>query len=203
MNESMLSDRYRKAVEAFDRANAEDPNREGGRPRELVQAERLEAWVRRLEPEASEALRLAARCQHIRRWTIPRSRFPEGREGYLRWRAALAEFHAETAARILREAGYDGQTIERVRRLNLKRGLKRDRDVQTLEDALCLAFLEGQFAEFSARTDEAKMVEILRKTWMKMSDRGRAEALRLRLQLPAPQRSLLERALGGGADSPG
>lgn len=200
MMSALPSERFRRAVEAFDRANAEDPNLENGRPRELVHAERLEAWVRRLDPEASEALRLAARCQHIRRWTIPRSRFPEGREGYLQWRAALAEFHARTAAEILREAGYDAETIERVRRLNLKRGLKTDREVQTLEDALCLTFLESQFAEFSARTDEAKMVEILRKTWSKMSDRGRAEALRLTPRLPAPQRALLERMLGAGQD---
>jgi hypothetical protein len=187
------SERFRKAIEAFDRANAEDPNREGDRPREIAHADRLEAWVRRLAPDASEALRLAARCQHIRRWTIPRSRFPEGREGYLRWRKTLAEFHADTAAAILREVGYDEATVDRVRRLNLKRGLGVDAEVQTLEDALCLAFLEGEFAGFSARTDEAKMVEIVRKTWRKMSERGRAEALGL--PLPPPQRALVERAL--------
>jgi len=185
--------RFRRAIEAFDRANSEDPNRENGRPRELVHAERLSAWVERLEPGASETLRLAARCQHIRRWTIARASFPEGRDGYLRWRKRLAEFHAATAGEILRGTGYPAEIVARVQKLNLKQGLKTDPEVQTLEDALCLEFLEGEFAAFSAKTDEAKMVEIIRKTWAKMSPRGRDAALKL--PLPPPQRALVERAL--------
>ena len=190
----MDAGRFRRAIEAFDRANSEDPNRENGRPRELVHAERLTEWVKRLAPSPSEALLLAARCQHIRRWTIPRATFPEGREGYLRWRKTLAEFHAKAAGEILRGEGYPDEVVSRVRTLNLKQSLKTDPEVQTLEDALCLEFLEGEFATFSAKTDEAKMIEIIRKTWGKMSPRGRDAALKL--PLGPSQRALVEQALG-------
>src|SRR5215471_10765287 len=139
-------DRFARAISAFDRDNAEDPTtiRVGGadRPRELVQAERLSAWVDRLRPDAPEALRLAARCQHLRRWEIPRNTYPDGRIGYLEWRKALLRFHADRSTEILRRTGYDDETIGRVRTINQKRGLKMDRDVQTMEDALCLVFLE-------------------------------------------------------------
>lgn len=189
--------RFRRAIEAFDRANSEDPNQvlSNGvlRPKELVDAERLSAWVERLEPNASEALRLAARCQHIRRWTIPRDSFPNDRVGYLRWRTELGRFHAETAARILAEVGYDQETIDAVRRINVKQGLRGNPDTQTMEDALCLSFLEHEFDEFSAKHPEQKVVEILQKTWKKMSERGRAEAAKLPLSERA--RALLRAAL--------
>src|SRR5262245_44139240 len=107
----MSEDRFQRAVEAFDRLNGEDPNQEScdgvPRPRELVHAERLSTWVARLEPNASEALRLAAHCQHLRRWEIPRSSYPEGRVGYLKWRSELGRFHADTAASVLANVGYD------------------------------------------------------------------------------------------------
>src|SRR5882672_1667849 len=139
-------DRFAQAIAAFDRANAEDPVSlpagSEARPRELLQAERLSTWVARLRPDAPEALRLAARCQHLRRWEIPRTTYPDGRIGYLEWRKALARFHADRSTEILRSAGYDDDTIERVRAINQKRGLKIDPDVQTMEDALCLVFLE-------------------------------------------------------------
>ena len=184
-------------MRAFDAANAEDPNTEvvGGveRPRELVQAERRAAWVERLDPNASEALRLAARCQHIRRWQIPRRDYPEGRRGYLEWRAELARFHAAASRAILAEAGYDEDVVAQVERINLKKGLRRDPDTQTMEDALCLAFLEHELAAFAEKHDEAKVVAVLHKTWKKMSDPAKREALDL--PLPAPLRALVERAL--------
>jgi hypothetical protein len=195
--------RFRRAIEAFDRANAEDPQQElsGGvmRPKELASAERLSAWVERLDPNASEALRLAARCQHIRRWELARTSFSNDRVGYLKWRTELGRFHAETAARLLAEAGYDAATIDDVRRINVKQGLHSNPDTQTMEDALCLAFLEHEFEAFAEKHNDDKLVNILQKTWKKMSPRGHAEAAKLKLSARAQM--LLARALGG-ADQP-
>ena len=191
------SDRFHAARAAFVEANAEDPNRvvvEGmERPRQLVQAERLASWVDRLDPGASESLRLAAWCQHIRRWEIPRSAYPAGRTGYLKWRKDLSRFHADTAEKILARSGYDPETIERVRAINLKRSLKTSHETQTIEDALCLSFLEHELAPFAEQHPADKVVEILRKTWAKMSSRGHELALSLPMS-PGMVR-LVERAL--------
>ena len=162
-----------------------------------MHAERLAAWVSRLDPTPSEALKLAGYCQHLRRWEIPRGSFPDGRVGYLRWRKQLSKFHAESASKILREVGVDEATVQAVRRINLKQGLASDADTKTIEDALCLAFIEHDLVEFIAEHDEAKVIEIVQKTWRKMSERGRNAALALE---HAPSvRQLLEVALAGGA----
>jgi hypothetical protein len=192
-------DRFAEAIAAFDRANAEDPVSlpagSESRPRELLQAERLSRWVARLRPDAPEALQLAARCQHLRRWEIPRNTYPDGRIGYLEWRKALSRFHADRSTEILRSAGYDDETIERVRAINQKRGLKIEPDVQTMEDALCLVFLEYELEDFARKHAAEKVVEILRKSWRKMSDQGHAKALELNF---APGvKEVVERALGG------
>lgn len=172
----MNVDRFERAMGAFERENAADPScvvADGvARPKEVVDAERLAAWVDRLDPGAPEALRLAARCQHLRRWEIPRATYPEGRLGYLEWRKALSRFHADSAAEILRGVGYDEATIERVRTINQKRALKVDPDVQTMEDALCLAFLEHELDDFARKHSAEKLIDILQKTWRKMSERG-------------------------------
>ena len=165
------------------------------RPKELVEAERLSAWVARLEPEPSEALELASHCQHLRRWSLPRSDYPEGRIGYLTWRKALARRHADQAADILRAVGYDETLIEDVRRINLKQGLHQNADVQAMEDALCLAFLEHELDEFAGKHDDAKLIDIIRKTWRKMSERGHARALELAPSLPSRSAELVTRAL--------
>ena len=191
------SERFDKAIALADAANSEDPNREtfAGReePKELLYARRMSHWLERLAPEASEALRLAARYQHIRRWTIPRDRYPRDRPGYLRWRRALYDFHAETAAGLLTEAGYDRGTIDKVQSLLRKKNLKTDPDMATLEDTACLVFLEGRFADFLKDYSEEKLVGIVRKVWGKMSARGREAALKL--ALPPEARSLIEKAL--------
>jgi uncharacterized protein DUF4202 len=175
--------RFQLAIAAFDRANAEDPQlldvAGEQRPRELVDAERLSAWVERLAPDASEALRLAARCQHIRRWQIPRNSFPEGRVGYLQWRTQLGRFHTDTAARMLEELGYEPDLIDAVRRINMKQGLHSNPDTQTIEDALCLAFLEFEFEAFCAKHPAEKVMEVVQKTWRKMSAQGHELALGL------------------------
>jgi hypothetical protein len=175
--------RFQAAIVAFDRENSEDPHtlEVGGlqRPRELVDAERLSAWVERLAPEASEALRLAARCQHIRRWQIARTAYPPGRVGYLQWRTQLGRFHADTVTRILEGLGYERELIDAVRRINLKQNLHSNADTQTMEDALCLAFLEFEFEEFCAKHSPEKVLEVVQKTWKKMSEKGHEAALAL------------------------
>ena len=192
--------RLREAFGRFDEANAEDPNRvpfEGTlQPKELLYARRMTDRLDRFAPAASAALRLAARCQHIRRWTIPRGRFPAGRTGYRNWRGTLATYHADSAAAILDDIGYDDAMVSRVRALLRKEGLKSDPDVQALEDVACLVFLEHYLAEFVTEHDESKIVNILQKTLRKMSDRGRASALQL--DLASGLRTLVDRAAALG-----
>src|SRR5688500_2646291 len=185
---------FDQAIARFDAANAEDPSRA-----ELDYAMRMTAWLGRLYPDASEALRLAVRCQHLRRWAFPRDRYPMTRAGYHQWRTAAARFHAEEAGNILREGGYDDATIARVQSIVRKEGLKTDPDTQALEDSTCLAFLERDFAEFAARHDDEKVIGILQRTWRKMSPRAHEAALGLDLAPDA--RRLIERALA--PQSPG
>lgn len=193
----MSASRFDLAVAAFERINAEDPRRERvGElewPRELLRARQLVQWVSRLAPEASEALRLAAHCQHIGRFRYPRTSYPEGRVGYLRWRTELSRRHAEMAREVLTATGYDADTVAAVQGIVQKQGLRSRPDVQTMEDALCLVFLEHEFAEFCAEHDDAKLLTIVRKTWAKMSPRARE--LALQLSLSGRPRDLVQRAL--------
>jgi hypothetical protein len=201
----MSESRFDRAVRAFREVSARDPERLeiGGeaRPKELLHSEWLVQWVERVEPAASEALRLAAHCQHIGRYLVPRSTYPEGRIGYLKWRTDLAKAHAARSAEILSGAGYDAATIEAVRLVNLKQGLHRNADVQVMEDALCLSFLEHEFADFAAKHDDQKLIEILVKTWRKMSARG--HELALALPLSGRPAALVARALSGAEPAAG
>ena len=151
----------------------------------------------RLDPQASTALLLASRCQHLRRWEIPRSSYPAGRAGYLRWRKRLREYHARCASDILEEMGWPAGVADQVRQLNLKSRLGQAGDIQTLEDALCLAFLESEYPAFLSRTSPDRMAGILAKTWRKMSPRGRRHALGLPLEGRA--KALLGEALASEA----
>jgi len=195
-----MTDNFEAAIAAFDAENAKDPNRAtfGGNdyPKELLYAQQMSRWLDRFVPGASEALRLAARCQHIRRWEIPRATYPQGREGYLRWRTDLRNFHARIAGEILSGLGSDEGTVRRVQSLVKKERLKQDPEVQQLEDVVCLVFLENYFDAFSQQHDEAKIVDILRKTWRKMSPAGQKAALGL--NLPERARALVDRALKPG-----
>jgi hypothetical protein len=192
----MTIGRFDAAIARFDAAHAEDPQKDAaGQPKELVYARRMSERLESLAPGAPEALRLAARCQHIRRWAIRRSDYPEGVAGYRKWRIDEAAAHAVLAKEILEQAGYDGPAIERVQALVRKEKLKQDAEVQLLEDVGCLVFLEHYCADFARKHDEAKLVEILRKTWRKMSPRGQQAALGL--TLPAPLRAIVEKALAG------
>lgn len=175
--------RLEQAFLRFDEANAEDPNTElvDGRevPKELAYGRRMSARLATFAPDARETVRLAARAQHIRRWEVPRESYPAGRAGYLKWRTDLYKRHGDTAAEIMQEVGYDDDTIERVRTLLRKRGLKTDPDVQLLEDVICLVFLEHYFHEFAKKHDDEKLVPIVQKTWKKMSEAAHEAALRL------------------------
>ena len=191
-------ERFLRAIDRFDEANRQDPNRavvDGTEvPDELLYARHMTRWLDRLEPNASEPLRLAVRCQHLCRWMIPRSQYPMTRAGYHQWRTTLARFHADKAGEILREVGYDERTVWRVQWLVRKEGLKTDPETQTLEDVACLVFLENEFSDFAARHDEQKVVGIVTRTWKKMSDRGRAAALGLKFA--EKDRALIAKALG-------
>jgi hypothetical protein len=175
--------RFHQVLRRFDDENARDPNlviiEDTARPRELIYAQWLTDWVLRLCPEPSEALQLAARCQHICRWLIPRNSYPMTRAGYLRWREELKRFHAEKSTEILREAGYPEDIIARVRDLNLKKNFGADPECQLLEDALCLVTLQYQLGDLMDKTEPDKMITILQKTWKKMSPAARREALGL------------------------
>jgi hypothetical protein len=192
-------ERFRAAWRRFDEENSRDPNTESvngvSHPRELVYAQWLTDWVLKLCPDASEALRLAARCQHIRRWMIPRNSYPMTRAGYLQWRAELKKFHAQKAAEILREVGYPEETIARVQHLNLKKDFPNDPEGRILEDALCLVFLEHQLADLAGKSTEEKMINALQKSWKKMTPAGHAEALKL--SFSPKEKALIEKALKG------
>jgi hypothetical protein len=200
-SDSGLSARFHEALRRFDDENARDPNTESvdgvPHPRELLYAQRLSDWVLRLCPQASEALQLAARCQHLCRWMVPRQRYPMDRAGYLRWRNDLKVFHARKAGEILRAVGYHEELITRVQALNLKEDFPNDPESQVLEDALCLVFLEHQFADLARRTADDKMINALRKSWKKMSPAARAEALKL--SFGPREKALLDQALAGEA----
>ncbi len=193
----MDQDKLNHAIAAIDRANAEDPHVEVWQGQETSQAvlyaQRMTQWLTKLDPTPSAARQLAARAHHIRRWTVKREDFPPGREGYLRWRTFLYRFQADQAEAILREVGYAEETIILVRKMIGKQGIKRDLDVQLLEDVACLVFLDHYFHAFAMSKNEEKVIDIVRKTWKKMSDQGHHAAMTL--QLPAELSQLVAKAL--------
>ncbi len=172
-----------EAYKLFDKANAKDPNTEevDGNlvPKELIYGLRMTKTLENFDSNASEALKLAARSQHICRWEIPRDSYPMDRVGYLKWREELKKFHASKASAILQEIGYNDDIIQRVSFLLQKKKLKKDEETQTLEDVICLVFLEYYYEEFSAKHNDKKVIDILQKTWRKMSEKGHRAALKL------------------------
>ena len=196
-NEPGAETRLQQALRRFDEANAEDPRREAvngeDQPKELIYGRRMSTWLDRIAPDAPEAVRLAVRAQHIRRWEIPRESYPMDRPGYRAWRTDLGKFHAETAAAILREVGYDEEMIARVESILRKVRLKTDPDSQLLEDVACMVFLDHYFEDFIDEHDEPKLVNIVKRTWAKMSDRGHNAAMKLNLSNRAQR--IVEEAL--------
>jgi hypothetical protein len=199
--------RFQRAMALFDAANGVDPNFEtvAGQAvaKELLYSLRMSAMLGRFAPEACEAVKLAVHAQHIERWKVPRASYAMDRAGYLQWRTGLYKFHAETAGRLLREAGYDDESIARVQVAIGKKGLKVNPDTQLLEDVIGLTFLEYYMADFAIRHaeyDEAKWLNIIRKTWAKMSDRAREFALAGHIRLPEALAPLILKAVRGQND---
>lgn len=192
-----MTSRLEEAIAQFDLANGEDPTTEvvDGLevPKELLYSRRMSSRLEGFFPGAPEEVQLAVRCQHICRWRIPRTDYPEGRAGYLKWRTDLAKMHADIAAAILRDVGYDADLIERVRTILRKRGLKTNPEVQLLEDVACLVFLEHYFHDFAKQHDEDKILGIVQKTWKKMTEKAHEAALQL--DYTPEDLALIERAL--------
>ena len=177
--------RLAKALAAIDTANAADPDRAAGAPAALLYGQRMSDELGRLFPDASDILKIAARGQHIERWTSPRSGYPEGREGYLTWRRDLGAYHARRVGEIMEAAGYDAESIAEVGRMLRKEGIKRDAEVQALEDVICFVFLRWYFAPFAGGRSPEELERIVAKTARKMSADARAKAL-AEFTLPEP-----------------
>ncbi len=189
--------RLNATLAAFDTANLQDPNLElfEGKSvaKEWIYAQRMSTQLHKFCEAPSEALQLATRSQHICRWKIPRSDYPMDRSGYKKWRLDLAQLHGDIAGEIMAEQGYDESIIARVKDLLLKRSLKRDDEVQALEDVVCLVFIEFYLEDFASKHDEEKLIDIIRKTWNKMSTKGHEAALKL--PLSAAMLALVTKAL--------
>jgi hypothetical protein len=181
-------DEVKRVRARLDALNAQDPS-----SKSLAFSDRLEKWVMKLNAQPSAHLQIAVRGQHVRRWVIPRSEYPEGRSGYLRWREELKRMHARTVTDAMRAENCTERDVSLTRAIVQKQNLAENPDAQTMEDALCLVFLESQLEELSTKTPDEKMIEIVRKTWQKMSDAGRKTALAL--AIPSKHRKLIDRAL--------
>jgi len=189
----------------IDAANSADPNRVtmDGRelPRELLYSQRMSDMLQRFAPDADEAMKLALRAQHIQRWKSPRDNYPMDRIGYLQWRKDLYKFHAQTAAELLAQAGYGDEVISRVSKAVAKQQIKENPDTQLLEDVTDLVFIEHYMLEFAGKHpeyDEAKWLDIIRKTWKKMSTGAQQFALSGAVQLPEPLIPLIQKAVAEG-----
>lgn len=189
---------FQQVIELIDQFNSQDPNTEQWQgqsiPKELLYAQRMSAQLEKFAPQASELLQIAARAQHIQRWTIKRSDYPEGRMGYKHWRTELGKFHSEQTGKLMLEAGYTQSDAERVAFLLQKKQLKHDAEVQTLEDVICLVFLEYYLDAFAEKHNEEKIISIIQKTWKKMSEQGHAAALQIAYS--DTMLALIKKALG-------
>jgi hypothetical protein len=179
----MKPSRFETAIALIDKANSEDFNtyEVAGMeyPKELLYSQRMTRKLLQFEPNASKALQISARAQHICRWKIARDEYPMDRVGYLKWRETLKRMHADLTVDILKTVGFDDQFSERVKGIILKKLIKKNDESQGLEDTTCLVFLDYYFEEFAAKHDDEKVIDILKKTWVKMSDKGHSAALKL------------------------
>ncbi|MET0100894.1 MAG: DUF4202 domain-containing protein [Sedimenticola sp.] len=199
-----MSKLLEKTIELIDAANSEDPNMESadGRewPKELLYSHRMTDMLNRYRPDADEVGQISIRAQHIQRWKSPRDAFPMNRQGYLQWRTQLYKFHGNTAAELMAQAGYDEESMERVRKAIGKKAVKVNPDTQLLEDVAALVFIEHYmqaFADKHPEYAEAKWIDIIQKTWKKMSNDGQQFALSGSLKLPEPLVPLIQKALAG------
>lgn len=194
---------YDIALSLIDEANSEDPTRvidENGKewPKELLYSNRMSDMLSRFAPEADDVCKLAIRAQHIQRWKSPRENYPMDRIGYLKWRTDLYKFHADTAGKLLAKAGYDEDAVNRLQKMVGKKNIKHNPDTQLLEDVTDLVFIEHYMTEFAQKHpeySEEKWIEIIQKTWKKMSDDGHKFALSGQLRLPEPLIPLIQKAV--------
>ena len=192
---------FNQAIALFDAANAQDPNQEEGEPKELLYARRMTDMIGRFAPDASEVAQLAVRAQHIQRWMVPRGNYPLGKPGYFAWRTGLYKFHAETAGKLMQQAGYDEAMIEQVKSAVSKQGIKTNPDTQMLEDVTSLVFIESYMLGFTgqhADYTEEKWLGIIRKTWRKMSANAHAFATSGGIKLPEALVPLILKAIAEG-----
>ncbi len=196
-----MNEQFHATLAIFDKLNSEDPNTVlldgAAQPKAFLYAQRMSEMLARYAPNASEPLQLATRSQHIQRWKIPRADYPLTKPGYFQWRTRLKAFHAEVVSKVLIEQGYDNATVDKVCALLKKENLKSDPDMQTLEDVIVLAFLEHDlidFANLHPEYSEDKFVDILRKSYLKMSPKGREAALKL-IKLPEALMPIIQKAI--------
>ena len=193
-------ERFERALQAIDAANSQDPKQEPwqdhSQPAALLYGWRMSERLNQFAPDASEALQVAARAQHIERWRIPRDTYPMNRQGYHLWRRKLAEYHAERAGHIMQDLNYPRDAIERVQSLLKRLNRTKDPECQTLEDVVCQVFIEYYLADFAGTQNADKLIDILRKTWTKMSPQGQQAALRL--DAPPEVLAVISKALEGG-----
>ena len=199
---SEQSSTFEKAVALIDAANSEDPNKVAADgkdwPKELLYSQRMSDMLQRFVPEADDAVKLAIRAQHVQRWKSPRNAYPMDRIGYLQWRKDLYKIQAETAAGLLQQAGYGEEVIGRVRESVAKKKIKENPDTQVLEDVTDLVFIEHYmqaFVDKHPEYDEDKWLDIVRKTWNKMSAEAQQFALAGNITLPEPLIPLIQKAV--------
>ncbi len=180
----MKPTKFECALALIDVENSKDPNIYKAHgvsfPKELLYSQRMTRMLLQFNPKASEALQIASRAQHISRWKIARDTYPMDRVGYLKWREALKKMHIQLTVSILEKVGYDSSFIDEVSMLIGKKLIKKNKDSQTLEDVVCLVFLSYYFEAFAAKHPNEKVVDILKKTWVKMSDKGHEQALKIK-----------------------
>jgi len=192
-----MSDSLRQVLQGIDELNEQDPNRVMVNgvdwAVERLYSERMTDCLFRFCPEASDYLQIAARAQHVERWISKREDYPAGKAGYLKWRRELGQHHANTACRLMAKAGYRQDEQDRVYRLLTKQAIKQNPEMQSLEDVICLVFIEHYFLAFAGKHSEEKVIDIVRKTWEKMSGKGQDAALDL--DLPDSARHFIGKAL--------
>ena len=194
---------YEKARDLIDQANSEDPNKvsDAGNkewPKELLYSHRMSDMLQRFAPDTDNEMKLAIQAQHIERWKSPRSDYPMDRKGYHQWRTALYSFHAETLAKLMQQAGYTEDSLERVKLAVGKKGLKKNPDTQLVENIAAMVFIEHYMLEFAGKHpeyDEKKWIDIIQKTWRKMSEQAQQFALSGSIKLPEPLIPLIQKAL--------
>ena len=194
---------FEKARDLINQANSEDPNKVTDAdkkqwPKELLYSHHMSDMLQRFDPEADDVMKLAIQAQHIQRWKSPRSDYPMDRKGYHQWRTALYSFHANTVAKLMEQSGYTEDSLDRVKQAVGKKALRKNADTQLLENIAALVFIEHYMLEFAGKHpeyDEAKWIDIIRKTWRKMSEQSQKFALSGGIKLPEPLIPLIQKAL--------